>query len=54
MLETLRSEVCRLNRELARTGLVAWTSGNVSARDAASGLNEATYALLGVQLRPLP
>jgi L-ribulose-5-phosphate 4-epimerase len=38
MLENLRREVCRLNRELPRSGLVAWTSGNVSARDAASGL----------------
>jgi L-ribulose-5-phosphate 4-epimerase len=38
MLENLRSEVCRLNRELPRSGLVAWTSGNVSARDAATGL----------------
>ncbi|MGD0174528.1 MAG: L-ribulose-5-phosphate 4-epimerase [Anaerolineales bacterium] len=38
MLENLRSEVCRLNRELPRSGLVAWTSGNVSARDPATGL----------------
>ncbi len=28
----LRREVCALNRELPRHGLVAWTSGNVSAR----------------------
>jgi L-ribulose-5-phosphate 4-epimerase len=38
MLEKLREEVCRLNKELPRNGLVAWTSGNVSARDAESGL----------------
>jgi L-ribulose-5-phosphate 4-epimerase len=38
MLEALRSEVCRWNRELPENGLVAWTSGNVSARDSASGL----------------
>jgi L-ribulose-5-phosphate 4-epimerase len=28
----LRSEVCRLHHELTRNGLVAWTSGNLSAR----------------------
>ena len=28
----LREEVCRLHGELTRWGLVAWTSGNVSAR----------------------
>lgn len=28
----LREEVCRLHSELIRWGLVAWTSGNVSAR----------------------
>jgi L-ribulose-5-phosphate 4-epimerase len=33
MLEELRLEVHRLNLELPRNGLVAWTSGNVSARD---------------------
>jgi L-ribulose-5-phosphate 4-epimerase len=38
MLEGLRSEVCRWNCELPKNGLVAWTSGNVSARDAESGL----------------
>ena len=27
-----RAEVCRLHAELVRAGLVAWTSGNVSAR----------------------
>lgn len=31
-LEQLRWEVCRLHSELLRWGLVAWTSGNVSAR----------------------
>src|SRR5262245_25695391 len=28
----LRREVCALHAELARNGLVAWTSGNLSAR----------------------
>jgi L-ribulose-5-phosphate 4-epimerase len=28
----LRAEVCRLHAELPRNGLVAWTSGNLSAR----------------------
>jgi L-ribulose-5-phosphate 4-epimerase len=28
----LRSELCELHRELPRNGLVAWTSGNLSAR----------------------
>ena len=31
-LEALRREVCALHAELPRNGLVAWTSGNVSAR----------------------
>jgi L-ribulose-5-phosphate 4-epimerase len=31
-LDELRSEVCALHGELLRWGLVAWTSGNVSAR----------------------
>lgn len=38
MLESLRLEVHRLNLELPRNGLVAWTSGNVSARDPSTGL----------------
>jgi L-ribulose-5-phosphate 4-epimerase len=38
MLEKLRREVCRWNQELPRNGLVAWTSGNVSARDPQTGL----------------
>ena len=38
MQEALRREVCALNQELPRSGLVAWTSGNVSGRDAQSGL----------------
>lgn len=38
MLLGLREEVCRLNLELPRNGLVAWTSGNVSVRDALTGL----------------
>ncbi len=37
-LESLRAEVCTLNQELPRNDLVAWTSGNVSGRDPASGL----------------
>ncbi len=36
-LEALREQVCELNRELPRHGLVAWTSGNVSARDPDTG-----------------
>ena len=31
-LMDLRAEVCRLHAELPRQGLVAWTSGNLSAR----------------------
>jgi L-ribulose-5-phosphate 4-epimerase len=31
-IETLRREVCALHAELPRNGLVAWTSGNLSAR----------------------
>jgi L-ribulose-5-phosphate 4-epimerase len=38
MLEPLREELHRLHLELPKNGLVAWTSGNVSARDPASGL----------------
>ncbi len=38
MLETLRSEIHRLNLELPKNGLVTWTSGNVSGRDPTSGL----------------
>ena len=38
MLETLRAQVCTLNRDLPRFGLVTWTSGNVSGRDPQSGL----------------
>jgi len=37
-LEQLRDEICRLNTELPRNNLVAWTSGNVSGRDPDSGL----------------
>src|SRR5919206_5233336 len=32
MLDALRIEVCALHAELPRYGLVAWTSGNLSAR----------------------
>jgi L-ribulose-5-phosphate 4-epimerase len=38
MLESLKDEVLQLNLELVRNNLVAWTSGNVSARDSQSGL----------------
>lgn len=37
MLEALRDELCRLHLELPKNGLVAWTSGNISVRDPASG-----------------
>ena len=30
--DAIRREVCELHRELARSGLVAWTAGNLSAR----------------------
>jgi L-ribulose-5-phosphate 4-epimerase len=38
MLEALKAELVQLNQELPRNNLVAWTSGNVSARDRESGL----------------
>jgi len=37
MLEALRVELCRLHLDLPKNGLVAWTSGNISARDRESG-----------------
>jgi len=37
MLGALRDQVCKLNLELPKNGLVAWTSGNVSARDPETG-----------------
>ncbi|RMF76134.1 MAG: L-ribulose-5-phosphate 4-epimerase [Chloroflexi bacterium] len=37
-LQALREEVCALHAELPRNHLVAWTSGNLSARDPHSGL----------------
>jgi L-ribulose-5-phosphate 4-epimerase len=37
-LQALREEVCELHRELPDNHLVAWTSGNVSARDPDTGL----------------
>lgn len=33
MLERLKEEVCALHAELPKNNLVAWTSGNISARD---------------------
>lgn len=38
MLEVLRHQVCQANIALEKYGLVTWTSGNVSGRDAESGL----------------
>lgn len=38
MLENLKEELVSLNLELPKNNLVAWTSGNVSARDAKTGL----------------
>lgn len=38
LLPKLRLEVCAMNLELPRNNLVAWTSGNVSARDPESNL----------------
>jgi L-ribulose-5-phosphate 4-epimerase len=38
MLEKLKEELVQLHLELPKNNLVAWTSGNVSARDAESGL----------------
>ena len=38
MLDQLRIDVCKLNQDLPRYGLVTWTSGNVSGRDPESGL----------------
>jgi L-ribulose-5-phosphate 4-epimerase len=38
LLPALRAEVCQLHAQLPANQLVAWTSGNISARDPASGL----------------
>ena len=38
LLPEVREEVCRLHAELPRNALVAWTSGNISARDPATDL----------------
>lgn len=37
MLETIKTEVCRLNCELPKNNLVVWTGGNVSVRDPETG-----------------
>src|SRR3990170_4127734 len=37
MLETLREQLYQLHLELPKNNLVAWTSGNVSARDPQTG-----------------
>ena len=38
LLPHLREEVCQLHAELPKNNLVAWTSGNISARDPATDL----------------
>jgi L-ribulose-5-phosphate 4-epimerase len=38
LLPELRQQVCSLHAELPKNHLVAWTSGNISGRDPASGL----------------
>ncbi|AGW42487.1 transposase, undefined [Leifsonia xyli subsp. cynodontis DSM 46306] len=38
MLEQLKKDVCEGNLALARAGLVAWTGGNLSARDREAGV----------------
>ncbi len=38
MLEALRQQLYELHLELPKNGLVAWTTGNISARDPDSGL----------------
>ena len=38
MLEELRQLVCELHAELPNNHLVAWTSGNISARDPETNL----------------
>ena len=38
MLETLKAEICKLNRDLLKWGLAVWTSGNVSGIDRGEGL----------------
>ncbi len=46
-ITVLRERVCALHAELVRNGLVAWTSGNVSARLAGAGLAGAGLAGAG-------
>lgn len=38
MLENLKEELARLHQELPKNNLVAWTGGNISARDPETGL----------------
>lgn len=38
MLQSLKAQLCELHQSLPRQGLVAWTSGNISARDPGTGL----------------
>ena len=38
MLERLKEQICKLHGELPRNQLVAWSSGNISARDLATNL----------------
>ena len=51
MLEQLKEEVCRANRELPESNLVVGTSGNVSGRDEEPGL--IVIKPSGVKLRDL-
>jgi L-ribulose-5-phosphate 4-epimerase len=37
MIETIKREVCHLNRELPKNNLVVWTGGNISVRDPETG-----------------
>jgi len=53
VLEELKKEVCWANKQLPRMALVAWTSGNVAARDPATGLVVVKPSgILFDQLRP--
>lgn len=51
MFEQLRRDVCELNLELPRQGLVSWTSGNLSGR--APGADAVAIKPSGIQYRDL-
>lgn len=51
MFEQLRRDVCELNLELPRQGLVSWTSGNLSGR--APGADAVAIKPSGIQYRNL-